>query len=268
MLIKLVKYEFEKKWKTLRFVLLGYLLLQILLLFLTRSLFWAGDYAKIFTQNREDFTGISVPFIVTMLLYFGLAVSIGLFSFFEAMYRFGRDLSGKQAVLELMLPITSGKKIVSKIIINLCSNIVCIGLSAFSIMIFILINSNFEKSIVNGILNWITQIVQSPGRTILVSVYIMFCFASLYAVVFCCIAFSKSISNKRKISIPVGIASLACFIAVWCVYANTLLIERFPIINYTILGEKNSLSSDMMNIIIFSGALFVTSWLMENKTEC
>jgi len=266
MLIKLVKYELEKKWKTLRYALLGYLLLQLLLLCLTRSLFWTGDYAKIFTQNGGDLEGIGVPFVLTMLLYFGLAVFIGLFSFFEAIYRFGRDLSGKQAVLELTLPIISWKKVMSKIIVNLCSNIVCIGLSIFSIAMFILINSDFEKDIVNGILNCITQIVQSPVRAILATVYIMFCFASIYAVVFCCIAFSKSISNKSKISIPVGLASLACFIVI-CAYIDTLLTERFPIINYSLLGEKGSLSSNMMSIIIFWGALFGTSRLMENKIE-
>ena len=270
MLNLLVKYEFEKKWKTWRYVLSGYLLLQILLLFLTRRLFWDGAYAKvlaqIFTQNGEDFNGMGVPFGLTMLLYFGLAVFIVLFSFFEAFYRFGKDLSGRQAALELMLPIIAWKKIVSKIIVNLCSNIVCIGMSVLSIVMFILINSNFEKSIVGGIVNWITQIVRSPGRAILVSIDIMFCIASLYAVVFCCIAFSKSVSNQSKVSIPVGLALMACFIAV-CAFVNTLLIESFPIVNFTLLGEKDSLSSAIMSVILLFGALCATSWLMENKTE-
>ena len=39
MLVDLIKYEFLKKWKTSRYVLFGYVLLQILLVIVSRIFF-------------------------------------------------------------------------------------------------------------------------------------------------------------------------------------------------------------------------------------
>lgn len=266
MLIKLMKYEFVKKWKALRYVLFGYILLQTLLLIITRSFLWNSDIIKFFAENDTYSCRNSISFMLTMVLYFILAILIAVLPFIEGLSRYGKDLSGKQSVLELMIPITSWKKIISKLIASLCSTIVLVGLAALSIVTFILTNSNFEKSIANGILNFIEGIFRSPAEFILTSLYIIFCFISLYMIVFCCIAFSKSISHKNKIAVPIGIAAFAFSIAALALL-NTLLIERIPIVNYSILGAKDSLSSTIMSILVFIAALFGTSWLMENKIE-
>lgn len=266
MLIKLLKYELVKKWKVLRYVLIAYVFIETLILILTRGFLLNTDITKMFDKNNGDFQSVGAVFGLTMLLYFALAIFIGMFSIFEGFFRFGKDLSGKQSALEHMLPVASWKKVISKIMINLCSNVVCFGLSTLSIIMFILINSNFDKTIVYGILKVIQESFQSPARLVVTVVYILLCFFSMYAIIFCCIAFSKSISHKSRISVPIGIVAFAVFV-VFCTFTDKLLIDGFPIINYSILGEKSSLSSNMMSLLIFFGALFATSWLMENKVE-
>ena len=51
MLLKLVKYEITKKWKILRYILLGYILLQALLVFLTRGLLWDSHVIRIYAEK-------------------------------------------------------------------------------------------------------------------------------------------------------------------------------------------------------------------------
>ena len=265
MLIKLVKYEFVKRWKALRYALLGYILLQTLLLIITRSFFWNSDIVKIFVENDTNSCGNSTPFILTMILYFILAIFIGVLPFIEGLYRYDKDLSGKQSVLELMMPIVSWKKIISKLIAALYSTIISVGLATLSIVTFILIISNFEKSIVNGILNFIGDIFQSPTMFIFASLSIIFCFLSVYMIIFCCIAFSKSISHKNKIAAPIGIVTFVLLIAALA-FLN-IQVQKIPIVKYNILGTEDSLSSTIMSILVFLAALFGTSWLMENKIE-
>ena len=265
MLIKLMKFEFIKRWKALRYILLGYILLQTLLLIITRSFLWNSDIVKFFAENDANSCKGSISFVLTMILYFILAIFIGVLPFIEGLYRYGKDLSGKQSPLELMLPIVSWKKIISKLLTALCSTIICVGLATLSIVTFILINSNFEKSIVNGILDFIKGIFQSPVSLILGSLYIIFCLLSIYMIAFCCIAFSKSISHKNKIAVPIGILTFVLLIAALAFLGT--LIQRIPIVKYNILGTEDSLSSTIMSILVFFAALFGTSWLMENKME-
>ena len=265
MLIKLIKFEFIKRWKALRYVFLGYMLLQTLLLIITRSFLWNSDIIKLFAENDTNSCNGSISFVLTMILYFILAIFMGVLPFIEGLYRYSKDLSGKQSVLELMMPIISWKKIVSKLITALCSTVICVGLATLSIVTFILTNSNFERSIVNEILNFINGIFQSPASFILASLYIIFCLLSIYMIAFCCIAFSKSISHKNKIAVPIGIAAFVICIAALA-FLN-IQVQRIPIVKYNILGTEDSLSSTIMSILVFFAALFGTSWLMENKVE-
>lgn len=265
MLIKLMKFEFIKRWKALRYVLLGYILLQTLLLIITRSFFWNSNIVKFFVENDANSCKGSISFVLTMILYFILAIFIGVLPFIEGLYRYGKDLSGKQSVLELMMPIISWKKIISKLITALCSTVICVGLATLSIVTFILTNSNFENSIVNAILNFIKGIFQSPVSFILATLYIIFCLLSIYLIAFCCIAFSKSISHKNKIAVPIGIAAFVICIAALA-FLN-IQVQRIPIVEYNILGTEDSLSSTIVSVLVFLAALFGTSWLMENKIE-
>lgn len=265
MLINLIKYEFVKKWQALRHVLLGYILIQTVLLIIARGFLWNSDIAKIFIESDNSFSGGSVPFGLTMILYFVLAIFLGALPFIEGLYRYDKDLSGKQSVLELMIPIISWKKIISKLITAVCSTIIGIGLATLSIVTFILIISNFDQSIVNEILNFMQNIFQSPTRFIVGSLYIIFNLLSIYMIAFCCIAFSKSISHKNKIAVPIGILTFALLVA--ALGFLNIQVQRMPIVEYNMFGTKDSLSATMMSILVFFTALFGTSWLMENKIE-
>lgn len=263
MLIKLIKFEFTKRWKALRYVLLGFILLQTLLLIITRSFFWDSNIAKVFVEDNATIN--SVPFALSMILYFLLTIFIVLEPFIEGLLRYSKDLSGKQAALELMIPIVSWKKIISKLITVLCSTVVCFGLATLSIVSFILINGNFAKSIVNSILNFIQSLFQSPSGLILASLYIIFSLISIYMLAFFCIAFSKAISHKNKIAVPLGIVIFVICVAVLS-FIN-IQVQRIPIVEYNILGTEDSLSSTIVNVIVFLSALFGTSWLMEKRIE-
>jgi hypothetical protein len=265
MLIELVKFEFVKRWKVLRYVLLGYIVLQTMLLILSRGFLWNSNMAKIFMENDIASYDNSVSFMLVMILYFILAAFIGVFPLIESAYRFERDLSGKQSVLEFMIPIISWKKIVSKLATALCSAIVCAGLAAFSIIAFILASTNFDKSIVDEVLNFVRGIFQTPLSSSLALLYLIFYFVSFCMIIFCCIAISKAISQKNRIAIPMGLATFVIFVTVMS-FIN-VQVQRVPIIDYTILGTTDSLSSLIVGILVFLGALFGTSWLMENRIE-
>ena len=265
MLINLIKYEFVKRWKALRYVLLGYILLQTVLLIISHAFLWNSHMANVFTEKNNNWQGVGISSILAMVLYFIIAILMGIFPFIESLIRFDRDLTGKHSVLEHIIPAISWKKIVSKLITVLISTIICVGLGTLSIITFILISSNFEKSIVDGILKAVKDIFQSPTLFALVTLYILFCFVSIYMIIFFCIAFSKSFSHKNKISAPIGIVTFALLIAALA-FLNIQL-QRIPLIKFTILGTDDSLCSIIISILVFLAALFGTSWLMENKVD-
>lgn len=264
MLINSIKYEFIKRWKASRYVLLGFILLQAALLTVSGVFLWNGGMVKVFTEKNFDCQDAGASSIIAMLIYFIAALSIGFFPFFEGITRFNKDLSGKQSVLERMLPAASWKKIVSKLITVLCSTILGIGLGAVSVITFILFSSRFDSRIVDGIRNTLRVAFQSPVLFVLCTLYILFCILSLYIMVYFCISVSKVFSHKSKIAVPIGIATFAVLITALAFLNNLML--QFPIIRFNLLGE-DSLSSLIVSVLVFIGALSGTSWLMDNKIE-
>ena len=264
MLTNLIKYEFIKRWKASRYVLLGFILLQTVLLAVSGIFFWNGSIAKVFTEKNFDCQNAGASSVIAMLIYFIAALSIGFFPFFEGITRFNKDLSGKQSVLERMLPAASWKKIVSKLITVLCSTILGVGLGTLSVITFILFSSRFDSRIVDGIQNALRVAFQSPVLFILCTLYILFCFFSLYLMAYFCIAVSKVFSHKSKIAVPIGIAAFAALVTALAFLNNLML--QFPIISFNLLGE-DSLSSLIVSVLVFLGALSGTSWLMDNKIE-
>jgi len=262
MLIKLVKYELNKKWKALKYILFAYILVQTVLLILTRTVFWNSSIPKIFLSTDND---VSMAFALALALYFVLVFIMGIIPFIESVYRFEKDLVGKQAVLELMLPITSWKKIISKLIATLCSSAVCVVWVIFSILVFILVNVNFDKVVVEAILNAIRSIGQDPLKSIFIFLILVCSFVTFYMIILLCSAISKTFSHKNKISGPIGAAAFALCLTVLILL--NMLVEKFPIYQFNVLGISGSISSIIVNSIIFSVALFCTSWLMEKKIE-
>lgn len=265
MLINLMKYEFLKRWKSSRFILLGYLLVQTLLLVISSAFLWNSNMAKVFTETNNDWQGIGVSAGITMASYFLLSILIIIFPFTESIYRFNRDLSGKQSPLEIMIPAISWKKIVSKLVPALCNTILCIGLGAASIITFMLISSKFDKSVVDGIMDFFNGIFQSPTQFTLDALYLLFCFSTMYLIIFFSIALSKSFSHKNKIAAPIGIVTFVAIIAALA-FLGTLL-QSMPLVQFTLLGTEDSLSSIILSVLVFLAALFGTSWLMESKID-
>lgn len=264
MLIELMKYEFVKRWKASRYVLLGYILLQTVLLFVSSTFFWNGSMVKVFTEKNYECQNAGAPSVIAMLLYLIAALLIGLYPFFEGITRYNKDLSGRQSVLELMIPTASWKKIVSKLATVLVSTIVCVGLSALSVAAFILLSSHFDRGILDGILGALHSAFTSPGLLILDILYIIFCFVSLYMIIYFCIAFSKVFSHKSKIAVPIGIAMFAALVTILA-FLNDFMVQ-FPIVRFNLLGE-DSLSSLIVCALVFIAALSGTSWLIDHKIE-
>lgn len=261
MLMKLVNYELTKKWKSSRYVLFGFVVLEAVLLFISRTFFW-NEKIKIFANNQGNTHQYGISIALTILLYFVLAACLGAYPFIESLYRYKEDLSGKQAVLELMIPVTSWKKIISKLIATLCTTIVCAVLSAFSIIIFaMMMGGNYNKEAVDFILN----MVRFPVKSILVFLHSVFSFASLYMIFFFCIAFSQSFSHKNKIAVPIGIGAFIICIALLTVLG--IQADRFPIVRYSIFGIDNFLSTTLIDIIVFVTTLLAASWIMEKRIE-
>lgn len=265
MLINLIKYEFLKRWKSSRLLLLGYFLIQALLIAISSAFFWNDNMPKVFTDLSNNGQGIGVWAGISMAAYFLLSILIILFPFAESIFRFNRDLSGKQSALELMIPAISWKKVLSKLVPVLCNTILCVGLGAASIITFMLISSNFEKSVVDEIVNFLNTVFQSPTQIILDSLYLVFCFSTMYLIAFFSIALAKSLSHKNKIAAPIGIVTFVAILAALA-FLGTLM-QNIPLIQFTVVGTEDSLSAMILTLLMFAGALFGTSWLMENKID-
>jgi hypothetical protein len=204
MIGKLYCFEIMKKWRSAKYLLLGYLGIQALNLLITRIFLWNSEIAKSFTVNSSTVTSnASLPFVLTMILFFMLTLFLGAFPFIEGIYRFERDLSGKQAYLELMIPAVSWKKVLAKLLATLSSLVVCGTVSLLSMLIYITVNvdSRAIEVIWENIktLDWL--------QVILVLIYMLFSFASSFMIIFFCIAIAKSFTHKNTIAVPIGIAA-------------------------------------------------------------
>ncbi|ADY56104.1 hypothetical protein Sgly_1807 [Syntrophobotulus glycolicus DSM 8271] len=260
MLIKLTKYELLKKWKASRYFLIGYLFLAFVLILLMKLYLWNNNLSEIINQNSGQ--QLSFLFVCSVILFFTATLILSMYPFFESIYRFERDLSGKQSVLELMIPIISWKKILSKLIATICAAIVCLTLVGFSIFAAVFIIGNFNQSVINLILNHLSL---NQFKSIVAVGYLTFLILEIYMLFFFCIATSKSFSHKKRFAVPIGIG---VFILSVVIIGNIgLQMEKIPIHTYHILGINYSLSSLFFDILMFIGLLMGTSWLMEKRIE-
>ena len=263
-LTELLKFEFTKRWKASRNILMGYVLLQSVLLFLSNTFLWNGNMIKVFTENNYECQNAGAPSVIAMLLFFLAALLIGLYPIFEGVTRFNEDLSGRQSVLELLIPIASWKKLVAKVTTVLVNLVVGLGLSAVSITSFILLSSRFDKGILDLILGALRSVFASPGLLLLYILYILFCIASMYLIIYFCIAFSKVFSHKSKVAVLIGMVMFVAIITILG-FLNDFMLQ-FPIIRFNLLGE-DSLSSVIVSVMVMIAALFGTSWLIDHKIE-
>ena len=146
MLVNLLKYEFMKKWKSMRISLLAYVLIEIVLLCILKVFSSGSDMTQSFIEGKRPMGNIGILFIMSIIFYFMFILILTIIPFVEAIIKYEKDLAGKQSPLELMIPAESWKKILSKLITALCGTIICGIIAIASIVIFFLVMSNFEKN--------------------------------------------------------------------------------------------------------------------------
>lgn len=263
MLGKLLKFEFWKKWKSNRYLLLGYGLVELVLLLILRVFYQNSASTYIISTNRQRNVGVS--FFLIAALYFIMAGILFIYPFIEGISRYNKDLSGKQAALELMIPQPSWEKIASKLIATVCVTIICGIISAFTIVMFFFVLTNFNSDIITSVFNVLKKVFDYPAETIFSFINGLFGYASFYLLFFFCISISKWASHKNKIAVPISIGVFAATITVIS-YLQSLA-DKFPIINYAFLGMNSSLSSVFVDIFVFALTFLGTSYVMERKIE-
>ena len=264
MLGKLIVHELRKKWKSSKFILLGYGAVQILLLLIIRVFLWNEGYIDGFAIDSETTANFDLSFGLLTFVFFILSFMIGAYPFLESMYRFDRDLSGKQAYLELMIPAAAWQKVLSKLIATLAGLVVCGVLSLFSMFLFVMVNSNFQY--LTEIIQGVIQVISSDPISLIVGILmILFGFACLYIMIFMCIAVAKAFTHKNTIAVPIGILTFILLTAIVSMLEGQA--ARFPIYTFRFLDISFALSTMVTSIVLFGLLLLGTGWLMEKKIE-
>lgn len=275
MLGKLITYELAKKWKTSKFLLLGYILVQAVILFVTRVFLWNGEIERGFSINGgtapagDDVNfavsnGVSATFVILTAVFFLLALFIGAYPFIESIYRYERDLSSKQAYLELMIPAVGWMKVLSKLIATMVGLVICGTLSLFSMFMYLMINSNFRylADIISHLMN---SLADNGLKVALIVLFMLFSFASTYMTIFFCISVAKSFTHKNTVAVPIGI--LVFILITSCIGLIATQLGGLPIVTWNIGEITFTLSSSLLDIAVFMVMLAGTSWLMEKKIE-
>lgn len=266
MIGKLITFEITKKWRSSKYILIGYLGIQALILLFIRLFLWNSDIVTTFTKNGAATSGNNnLPFALMMILFFMLAIFLGAFPFVEGIYRFERDLSGRQAYLELMIPAVSWKKLLAKLVATLVSLIVCGAVSLLSMFLFVVVDTNLHTQMIEFIRKCFEIFLSNWPQVILVLLYLLFSFASGFTVIFFCISLAKSFTHKNTIAVPIGI--VAFIIIVGLISALGIQLDKVPIIKFDVFQIETSLSRILADIITFLAAMAGTSWLMEKRIE-
>lgn len=264
MLVSLLKYEFMKRWKILRLGLLGFVLVEAVLLIASKVMLIRSNIPQLFAENNENIN-VGAPLFFTILIYFLAIFTLSMVPSIDGAMSFEKDLSGKQAPLELMIPVPAWKKVASKLISVVCSNIISgIIIIAFSVL-FLLVMSNFQKSIVDGILEGLQLIISSPGKDLFVIISGFFAYSSFFLLLLFCIAVAKWITHRNHLS---NLISLAVFVVSVSLFIFlSIQMDKFPIETIDLYGITLTVSSIILYIVIFCLLYFSTSFIMENKIE-
>ena len=119
-----------------------------------------------------------------------------------------------------MIPAESWKKILSKLITAICGTIIYGIIVIASVIIFFLVISNFEKTIVDLIFSGLREIINYPTETIFIIIIGLFAYVSISLLSFLCIAISKWITHKKKTSDIISVAVFIVSIAIICFLTN------------------------------------------------
>lgn len=275
MLGKLITYELAKKWKSSKFLLLGYIMVQAVILLVTRVFLWNGEIERGFFiiggtapagdgVNFAANNGVSATFVILSAVFFLLALFIGAYPFVESVYRYERDLSSKQAYLELMIPAVGWMKVLSKLIATMVGLVICGTLSLFSMFMYLMVNSNF-RYFAELFRLFINNIGSGGPKMALIILFMLFSFAATYMTIFFCISVAKSFTHKNTVAVPIGIFVFIIITA--CLGFVTTQLAGLPIVTWNIGTITFTLSSTLLDIAVFLALLAGTSWLIEKKIE-
>lgn len=263
--MNLIKYEMNKRWKALRYVFLGYVFLQTVLLITMKFVLWKNDVTNIFTAKQIP----DLPALLTlsMLGYVFFTTFIVLFPFIEGIYRHERDISGNQAIFELMLPVASWKKIFSKVVSTLTVVIISTLIGLLSTCMFLLVNINFDKMIMNKVIETIADIFKkSPGDSIILLLFIAFVTILFYMICVFCATFPRVFSHKKRIAEPM--AGLGFVILLWVTGSLEIQIDKISILKYKLFSVEFNIGSNLIEIATVVILFLATAYLMEKKIEC
>ncbi|WP_326514259.1 hypothetical protein [Clostridium intestinale] len=270
MLINLLKYEFMKKWKSMKYILLGYALIEVILLVTNRILLSRNGNEMLFGDGSITSEKVGFLFLICIIFYFLFILLISIYPFFEGVTRYEKELSGKQAPLELMIPAPSWKKVLSKLISTIVVTIGCSIISLASVMMFILVMSNFDKVVLTQIYNWFKIILDYPFSLLFTIIFVILSYAAFYLLINFCTAVAKAITHKNKLSTFISIITFGVLVAIMTYLS--IAIENYPIVTFTFFkglatGMASSLSSIILDIVILSFFFAGTSYIMEKRIE-
>lgn len=270
MLTNLLKYEFMKKWKSMKYILLGYALMEVILLVTNRILLSRDGNEMLFGDGTITSEKVGFLFFICIIFYFLFIVLISIYPFFEGVTRYEKELSGKQAPLELMIPAPSWKKVLSKLIATIVVTICCIIISLASVMMFILVMSDFDKVVLTAFYNWFKIILEYPFSLLFTIFFVILSYASFYLLINFCTAVAKSITHKNKLSTLISIITFGVLVAIMTYLS--IAIENYPIVTFEFYkglatGVASSLSSMILDIAILSFFFAGTSYIMEKRIE-
>ncbi len=270
MLTNLLKYEFMKKWKSMKYILLGYALIEVILLVTSRVLLSRNGNEMLFSDGAITSEKVEFLFLICIIFYFLFILLISIYPFFEGVTRYEKELSGKQAPLELMIPAPSWKKVLSKLISTIVVTIGCAIISLASIMMFILVMSNFDKVVLTQISNWLKTILDYPFSLLFTIIFVILSYAAFYLLINFCTAVAKAITHKNKLSTLISIITFGVLVAIMTYLS--IAIENYPIVTFTFFkglatGMASSLSSIILDIVILSFFFAGTSYIMEKRIE-
>jgi len=243
-----LSFEFYKRWRSYRNGLIGALALQIILI----------PLMSIFNFNKLD-----NPLAVTGIIYFFSLAAILIIPPVDSVVRFDRDISGSVSVLELSLPLPAWKKVLSKLIVTICTLLAAVLLCAWSVLLLarIITGSAFRLYYQKAV----AVLFANPSDVAELLLITLLSLLLIICIIYFCIALSHSITHKNKVA---PLISITAFIA--CMIGYSLLSwfsTLWPIVTFNMYASTQPLSLIFFQIALIALSFCGTSWLVERKIE-
>lgn len=240
----IIGYDLWKEWKTGRITIISifaFSLAMILLIFIS------------YYSHHETLLEYTIFF------YFASLFALIFMPIIKSIRNFDRDISGRQAVLERSLPVASWKNLLSKFIVTICILFVTSLLAVGLILILAICLKWHNVQISNSISMTIKFVIYSFPQAVKYTLKSLEAIVTLLNIVYFSIAFSKSISHKNKIAVPISIG-------IFFVFMFVLYIEGLSVASISIYYLKRLIS--ILFYVIFMVSIFIgTSWLLDKKIE-